>query len=219
MKSFWSYIKGKKYDLGCTGGSVCVYDKNGVEKAVFKGLSNAIFAAFIPYSNKFIVKSTDGIIYAYSLDEMKLITKFRFSKLGNQNYGFCFNYNGSLLYLIENYNGLNTRVLVYETETFTEVNRLFENAENRILTHMECFDNGNIVFLGYMHNNGVVNCGFVGFLDGDKIYGLKRIDFNDFDFANAYKTLQIMGFTERAKRWAPLPEEREITEFSLIDLI
>lgn len=219
MKSYWSYIKGEDYDLACTGGSVSVFDRNGKEILIFKGLTNAIFAAFIPNTNKFIAKSTDGIIYVFSIDEAKLLKKFRFSKSGNQNYGFCFNYDGTILYVIENYNGLNTRIIAYETKDFTEVEKLFENAENRILTHMECFDDGNIILLGYVHNNGIVNSGFVGFFDGKRIYGLRRIDFSDFDFANAYKTLQIMGFTEKAKRWAPLPENRDVGEFSLTDLI
>ena len=218
-KTLWGYTKGENYDLGCTGGSVCVYNKAGEEVAVFKGISKAYNAAFIPNQNRFIVRSTDGIIAVYSLDEMKQVTKFRFSKLGNQENGYCFSSDGSLFYLIENYNGLYTRIHVYETENFTEVDCLLGNEKNRYLTNLECF-HGRLIVLGYMRNFGVISCGFVAYLDDGKMNSVTRIALTDFDYVNRYKTLELFGFTEKAMKWLPLPDDREkeMTEFSLVDL-
>lgn len=159
------------------------------------------------------------MLAVYSLDEMKLEKKIRFSKMGGQDCGFCFSYDGTKLYLIENFNGLDTRILVFETLNFTEIDRLFDKKDdNKFFTQLECF-HGNIAVLGYMRNFGVATCGFVASLDEDSLFGLRRLDFTDFDFANAYRNLQIMGFTEKAKKWRPLPDDREVTEFSLVDLL
>ena len=79
MKKYWGFVSGEKYDLGCTGGSVCVLDKSGAELAVLKGMSHAYEAAFVPNQNRFLVKSTDGYVCVFSLDDMSLFKKFRFS--------------------------------------------------------------------------------------------------------------------------------------------
>ncbi len=218
MKSYWGFIKGDNYDLGCTGGSVTVIDKEGKEVAVFKGLSHANEAAFVPNRNAFIVKSADGYVCAYSLDEMKLIKKFRFSNRSGQDYGFCFSPDGTVFYIIDNYNGLNTRIVTFETENFTQTGDILTEEKDKFLTRLECF-RGHIMALGYMRNFGVASCGFVGFIEDGKLTSVKKVSITDFYYADRFKTLEALGFTEKAVKWLPLPEDRDITEFSLMDLL
>lgn len=218
MKNFWGLIKGDKYDLGTTGGSVCVMDKEGAELAVIKGLSHANEAAFVPGGKRFLVKSADGYVSVYDLGDFSRFKKFRFSNRASQDYGFCFSPDGSLFYIIDNYNGLNTRIAVYETEGFTEVDSLLGAENEKFLTRMECF-HSKVVALGYMRNFGVISCGFVGILEEDGLRNIKRISLNDFYYADRYKALEALGFTPKALKWLPLPEDRQLHEFSLIDMI
>lgn len=60
MRKFVSYIKNEKYAIGCTGGTVYVYDANGNELAKFKDIRYGYDPMFNPVKNEFIVKSTEG---------------------------------------------------------------------------------------------------------------------------------------------------------------
>ena len=102
MRSFWSYIKNDKYAVGCTGQTVYVYDNAGAELAKFRDIIYAYMPMFFPNQNKFLVKSTDGRLAVYSLDELRLIKKFRFSKVDcAQDDGFCFSRDGRYFYNLE----------------------------------------------------------------------------------------------------------------------
>lgn len=59
-KKFWTFIGNDKYDIGLTGSTVYVYDKNGTELATFKDLTYAYNAVISPLGDIFVVKTTDG---------------------------------------------------------------------------------------------------------------------------------------------------------------
>ncbi len=217
MKSFWGYVEGKDYNIGTTGGTVCVYDKSGKELSVLKCAPNSYYAAFVPGSDKVVAKSAGGVLSVFSLSEMQLLKKIRFSKCAGQDNGFCFSKDGSRFYNIEVTNGLYTVLTVYETEEFNVVDRFFEKEEKRYLCHIELC-NGQYVLFGYMRNFGVISCGFVAFLEGDKMRNLVRVPMPEFDYAYRYKAQELLGFTERAKKWLPLPVDREFHKMSLADL-
>lgn len=82
MAKFWSYISNGTYSVGCTGGSVYVYDKNGAELAKFKDMPYAYWPCFSPKGDIFVVKSTAGRLAVYSLDSQSLIKKIPFFKSG-----------------------------------------------------------------------------------------------------------------------------------------
>ena len=96
-------------------------------KAKFKDLIYAYNAEISPDSKKLAVKTTDGRFAVYSLEEMKLIKKFRFSKVdGGQHAGFCFSADGKLFFNLENHgDGFERCLSVYETKNFTLVKQLF----------------------------------------------------------------------------------------------
>lgn len=217
MKSFWGYTKGKNYDIGCTGGSVCVYDKSGKELAVFKGLKYAYFAAFVPFKNKFIVKTNEGTLALYSLDEMKLEKKLRYSKTGGVFTGFCFSPDGSKFYNIE-VNGLQSKLVIYDTDALEPIESHFEDESNKFFCHIEP-DGGQFVLLGYMRNRGIADYGFVIRFNGKELYGMNRLSLKDFDYANWHKHLELSGFTEKALKWCPLEDRGDYKPLSLKDYL
>ena len=80
MPLFKSIIKNENYSIGCTGQTVWVWDKNDTVIAKFKDLIYAYRALISPRGDIFIVRSNDGRLAVYSLENLLLIKKFRFSK-------------------------------------------------------------------------------------------------------------------------------------------
>lgn len=66
-RNFWSYITNGAYCIGCTGGTVYVYDNAGNEIGRFKDIRYAYHVAFVPNKNVIVVKSTDGK-YFYNVE-------------------------------------------------------------------------------------------------------------------------------------------------------
>jgi len=120
MPNFKTYIGNEKYNIGCTGQTIYVYDKNGIKLAKFKDLIYAYHAAISPNGDIFVVKTTDGRLGVYSLERLKLIKKFRFSKVdGAQDDNFCFSPDGKEFYNIERHvDSLKTALSIYETDNF-----------------------------------------------------------------------------------------------------
>ena len=81
MPSFWSYIGNDRFNIGCTGQTVYVYDKAGKELARFKDLIYAYLPVISPRGDHFVVKTTDGRMAVYSLETLSLVKKFRYSKV------------------------------------------------------------------------------------------------------------------------------------------
>ena len=120
MKNFWSYISNGEYSVGCTGQTVYLYDKDNNEIAKFKDLKYAYTTMISPNGKFFVVKSTEGRLAVYSLETFSLIKKFRFSKLGGQDDGFCFSPDGTLFFNIERHNGTTSLIIaIYNTNDFS----------------------------------------------------------------------------------------------------
>ena len=106
-KKFWTFIGNDKYDIGLTGSTVYVYDKNGTELATFKDLTYAYNAVISPLGDIFVVKTTDGRMAIYSFEPLKLVKKFRFSKIdGGQDENMVFSPDGK--YFVAQYSNVTT---------------------------------------------------------------------------------------------------------------
>ncbi|HWR64626.1 MAG TPA: hypothetical protein VN364_00760, partial [Bellilinea sp.] len=60
MRNFWGYYENGKYRVGCTGGTVYIYDSENNELAKFRDVKNAYTAKFLPNTNTIVVKTTGG---------------------------------------------------------------------------------------------------------------------------------------------------------------
>ncbi len=121
MKPFVSLVGNGEYNIGCTGRTVYVFDKNGTQVAVFRDLPYAYDCAISPKGDVFVVKTTEGRLAVYSLDERRLLKKFRFSSVDEmQDDNFCFSPDGEEFYNIERHtDGCKTVLSVYDTKDFT----------------------------------------------------------------------------------------------------
>jgi len=191
---------------------VYVYDASGKELARFKDITYAYTPMFCPGQGMFVVKSTDGRLAVYSLDEMRLIKKFRFSKVdGAQNGGFCFSRDGKYFYHAEIHRDspnlrLSSCLSIYETSGFNRVQQLFLSESALELDHIECdADSGGLFVLGFMRNKeGVFDYGFAAALENDQLTYVTRINFDRHLYILGYKKLEAMGFTPKAKQWSIL---------------
>ena len=207
MPNFWSYIKNEKYAVGCTGQTVYVYDDSGKELARFKDIIYAYTPMFCPGQNMFVVKSTDGRLAVYSLDTMRLIKKFRFSKVdGSQDDGFCFSKDGKYFYNIERHIfSYKSCLSVYETPDFNRINQLFLEDEIE-LSHIEYDDiHDGLFLLGFARGkDGIYDYGFAAVFDGDGLTNITRIADEKYKYIEGYKSLEIKGFTAKAKECSSL---------------
>ena len=90
-----------------------LYDDKNHELAKFKDITYAYRGAFIPRSNIFVLRSTEGRMAVYDCDERRLLFKFRFSDVGySQDDGFCFSPDGK--YFLNNSWQKLTLLLWYE---------------------------------------------------------------------------------------------------------
>ena len=201
MRKFVGYAKNDNFSVGCTGQTVYVYDVEGEEVGRFKDIKYGYKPLFCPHSNKVVVKSTAGMFAIYCLDTMKLIKKFRYSKVdAGQDQGFCFSPDGKYLYNIEKAIDENsTRLSIYKTADFNCIKQLFEDNELLELSAMEC-DTSGIYLLGYFRDEEyhVKETCFVAQLDNDILKNVTILDENKFDFLRDYKSVQMMGFTSEA---------------------
>lgn len=67
--------------------------------------------------------------------------------------------------------------------------------------------------LGYLRNeDGICRCGFISEFDNKQLLQIYEIPEEEYDFYNAFKNLEIMGFTDKAKKWSAFAyENRDIT--------
>ncbi len=207
MAKYWGFIGNEKYDVGLTGQTVFVLDKNGNELAKFKDLKYAYYAAISPNCDILAVKSNEGRMAFYSLENMTLIKKFRFAKTSECADGnFCFSTDGKELYSIEgNINPCNTSVSVYDMAELTRTKRFFYDEE---YLSIECVEYGKetdeIYLMGYLRDkeNGVASEYFVGKLKNGELCEVVPISQKTHMFYDMYKNLEGSGFTEKAYKWS-----------------
>ncbi len=212
MRSFWSYVSDGTHAVGCTGGSVCVYDAEGREIAVFRGLRYAYLPLLSPGGELLAVKSTEGMLAVYSLREMRQVRKFRFSTAyGAQDDNMCFSPDGKLLYNIEDVTGRgDTRITAYETTGFTSAFRLFEGGEDP--RSLECAGE-QIYLLGDSGESGARRP-FTAMLQGEGLRETRYVSERDADLCYGFMHLRNAGFTKKAKQWSSL----QFAGFDLTDI-
>lgn len=221
VMKFWGYIKSEKYAIGCTGQTTYVYDAAGNEIAKFKDIIYAYKPMFCPKKNIFVVKSTAGWLAFYSLDTMQLLRKVHFSKnIGAQDEGFCFSPDGKYLFNIEKpVSDLATELVIYETVNFQVIHRLFQGERTLVLSHIEYDAEKDAYYtLGFIRDDiGVYSYGFISELRDNKLINKRRISDQAFQYARAYKSLELMGFTSKAIEWSSL-KDKEIKTLKLSDV-
>jgi hypothetical protein len=148
------------------------------------------------------------MIAVYSLDRLELIKKFRFSKVdGAQDDGFCFSQNGDYFYNIERHiDSLHTRISVYDTDRFELCNQFFSEVDSPVLRYIEYEENTNTYYvIGFKRNyDGIKSINFIAEFNGDKLLNERKLSNEKFDFITGYKSLELFGFTPKAKEWSSL---------------
>lgn len=210
MKDFWSCVTNNEFTVCCTGQTVYLFDKDGIELGKFRDLIYAYHPMISPDGTQFIIKSTDGRLAVYSLETFSLIKKFRFSKInGSQDDGFCFSTDGRYFINIERQvDALHCAISVYDTSDFTFTSQVLLNGDIMI-SHIE-FDEASDKYyvLGFKRNKErVISHGFIGIFEDNQIKNAAKIQINEHNFLHSYKNLELMGFTEKAYKWSYLKDE------------
>lgn len=205
MRKFWCYVSNETYSVGCTGQTVYVYDKEGKELAKFKDIKYGYKAVFSPTQNIFIVKSTGAYFAVYSLDTMSLIKKVKYSNIdASQDDGYCFSKDGTYFYNIERQkSSTNSAISIYDTSTFERVNIFLEDNQKIEPSYIEYDEHGQIYVFGFLRGDtGVISDGFVSKCNENGLEDVLTISKEDYEYYHNFKSLEIKGFTEKAKEWS-----------------
>lgn len=207
MPSFWSYIGNEEYNVGCTGQTVYVYNKAGKELAKFKDIKYAYHPVISPDGDTLVVKSTEGWLAVYSLSELCLKKKFRFSKVdGAQDDNCCFSPDGKEFFNIERHvDSLKTALSVYDTADFSLKRRILQDNFDMVINHIECDAETQAYFLlGYFRDPvyGVADKFFVAKLRDDRLEDIAYIPSEQHWYYLGFLDLKDKGFTKKAKQWS-----------------
>lgn len=199
MRSFWTYIQNDQFAVGTTGQTVYVYDRAGNELAKFKDMKYAYDAMFCPTKPLLMVKSTDVWFGFYSLETMTLLKRLRVRKPNNQpqDHGFCFSLDGERFYNSEYQEDQTSQLVVYETETFTEVARYFEK-DRYVIDHIE-YDLASEAYyiLGFDRARKGDCCFVMKFTDDGKVDD-RSISHKLYDHLQTQKSWERSGFVTRS---------------------
>ena len=222
-KKFWTFIGNDKYDIGLTGSTVYVYDKNGKELATFKDLTYAYNAVISPLGDVFVVKTTDGRMAIYSFEPLKLVKKFRFSKTdGGQDENMVFSPDGKYFYSIESHTTtLKTLLTKYKTDDCSIVCQLFSDKECFRLSAIEYDKNTDCYYvLGILYSpeTKMANTWFVAKLVDDELVDMRYITEGERDFGDDVNRLKVMGYTEKAFQWSTFRYKKEYDDRYKISL-
>ena len=223
-KKFWTFIGNDKYDIGLTGSTVYVYDKQGAELVAFKDITYAYNAVISPLGDIFVVKSVDGRMAVYSLKSLKLIKKFRFSKSDDaQDDNMVFSPDGKYFYNIENHDWSNSKSLLakYNTSDFSLVGQLFADREHLRITHIDYDETNNCYYiLGiiYSPETKIGNKYFISRLVNDELVDVQYVTESNQSFYGEINRLKTMGFTEKAFQWSSFQYKKEYDDKFKISL-
>lgn len=213
MRRYWSLVGNDKYNIGCTGQTVYLLDKDNTEIAKFKDLIYAYHCGISPNGDIFVIKTTEGRLAVYSFSPPVLIRKFRYSKVdGSQDDNFCFSPDGKEFYNIElQIDSCKTALSIYDTSNFSLKKRILDKDYSRVLTAIECDVKTKTIFLLFFLRNedGVASKYYVSKLNGDELDDVKNISRQEHDFYRSYINLKMMGFTDKAYQWSSLNVELE----------
>ncbi len=222
-KKFWTFIGNDKYDIGLTGSTVFVYDKNGAELAAFKDLTYAYNAVISPLGDIFVVKTTDGRMAVYSFEPLKLVKKLRFSKIdGGQDENMVFSPDGKYFYSIESHTDNCKNLLAkYNTDEFSPVCRLFADRERFLLKNIEYDENTDCYYASgilFSSETETENTWFVVRLVNDELADMRYVTEGEGDFCDAVNRLKVMGYTEKAFEWSAFRYRKEYDDKFKISL-
>ncbi|MBQ0083521.1 MAG: hypothetical protein KBS52_01995 [Clostridiales bacterium] len=184
MAKFVSYISNGEFSVGTTGRRVCLFDGQGNELCFFKDIAYGYYPMFSPDGKIFTVKSSAGELAMYSLSDLALIKKFRFSSVdGAQDDGFCFSPDSRRFINIERHgDSLHSAISFYNTEDFSLENRIF--CEDNIMLEEIEYNPGDNEFyvLGFYRNEaGVFSFPFIGKLKNYEITDRVAIEKNEYE--------------------------------------
>ena len=147
MKKYTTYINNSRFAVGTTGRAVQVFGEAGKKIAEFRDLTYAYNAAFTPSGDKLIVKSTDGMLALYSLNELQLIKKIRFGS-APQDGGFCFSRDGTyFLNVAMHEKPRRYEIKAYNPDDLTEVGTMYFSEDVGVFD-IECGKDGEYFVLG-----------------------------------------------------------------------
>ncbi|MBO5371825.1 MAG: hypothetical protein J6A75_03790 [Lachnospiraceae bacterium] len=200
MKNFWGYYDNGTYRVGCTGGSVYVYNQENKELARFQDMRYIYVGAFMPDANIFVAKSTEGTLAVYDLDRLVLVKKIVITRIGAQDEGFAFSPDGKYFYNIEKpKSSLRTQLTKYDTSDFHAVETIFVNRKDIFLCEIE-FEQitENCYVLGFIRDKeDICEKRFVGQLIENEIVEMREISEEVYWYALAYKGWERSGFTKK----------------------
>ena len=200
MRKFVGYASNGEFSVGCTGGTVWLYDKQGKELRKFKDITYGYTPMISPDGKIFVVKSTVGLLAVYSLESLSLLKKFRFSKVsGSQNDGFCFSPDGKLFLNVERQrDSLHSAISVYDTTDFSLADQILFD-EDMMISCIE-YDRavGTYYVLGFARDmkTRVIDHGFIAEFANRQLKNMVSFPSREKFIYHDYKHLEIMGFTE-----------------------
>lgn len=203
---FWSLISNGEHIVGCTGQTVYVYDINNNLLAKFPKHKYVYTAAFSPAGDMFAVKSVEGYLAFYSLEDYTLLKKFRFSKVdGSQDDGYCFNSDGTEFYNIERQiNSCRTALSIYSTTDFSMKKQLFLENSNIVLQQIEYdYETDCFYIMGFFRrdkDNPNIRY-FVAKLIDDKIADQIIVNIKEYNECIAYLETLKMGSSKMAMEY------------------
>lgn len=157
--------KSSKYIVQCTprGRTVYIYDSNGNELAKFQDMKHTYQCLISPDEKQFVLLSLCGMLAIYSTAEMKLLKKIRYAS-SDQDGGLCYSNDGKKLYLLEHINrgSMHSRLISYDTSSYTEKFIEFENPSIKFLSVAPFHSLNEVLLLGYKRNKD--GLGFLDFM-------------------------------------------------------
>ncbi len=199
MRKFYGVAQYDNYRVGCAGQTVYVSDGQGAEIARLKDISYAYAAAFSPDGSLLAVRSTTACFAFYAPPEFQLVQKVRMRRPNNQpqDEGFCFSPDGSLFWSLEYQNDLTTHLVQYDTKTFAETGRFFEN-ERYVFSHIEPNAEGGYDLLGFRREPEAENNSHrLARFDDEQIVSQMPLADSVYERAHRFKKVELCGFTEQ----------------------
>ena len=179
----------QKYHIVFHGSSINIIDiDNHNIIARFKDLKYAYRGILHPNKNIFVAKSNDGTLASYSLDTMKLLSKYK--KRGvraPQDGNFCFDPQGNFFNIEYNVDTLLSTVVMHDGITLEEKYRYFAS-EPVVLDVIKYDDKESCIYLvGFerLHPNDLPNSEnkfFEMFVEGEKIIQKDYITRKKYDY-------------------------------------
>ena len=223
IKKYWTHIKTNKYDIYLTSKTVYIFNKDGRVIKKFKDLDYGYMGCVSPNEDLLVVKSSSGRIAVYSLDELELIKKFRFSKIdGSQDDNFIFSPDGKYIFNIERHESTTkTALSIYNTSDFSLEDRLFANEDYLVIDEVEYDSELNSYFVLGFYRDKETRCAskfFIAKLINKELKEMKFIDEKSHGFLCAAKIVEFAGFTEESYNWIFIFKIISLNELKLMDL-